>query len=238
MIPVIDVRYGTAVRAVAGDRASYGPLVSPLCVGSTPSAVAAGLMALHPFPVIYLADLDGIEGRGANLGLIAGIKGDQSPQPVLWVDNGACCHGDVSALLALPGTCAVVGSETGIGPRELTALDAAFPGRVILSLDFRAEGFVGDPAVAANSACWPGIVIVMTLAHVGRGSGPDLARLAAIKQQAPNRLILAAGGIRNRADLDAAARAGASGALVSTALHAQTITAGDLIEVPAVGSSG
>ena len=69
VIPVIDIRHGTAVRAVAGDRANYRPLVSPLCAGSEPGDVARGLMALHPFPVIYVADLDAIEGRDANLAL-------------------------------------------------------------------------------------------------------------------------------------------------------------------------
>ena len=266
VIPVIDVRMGVAVKAIAGDRANYKPLATPLCEGSDPRAVLDGLMALHPFPVIYVADLDGIEGCGSNLELVSSLvgrvesvvaeqrsalgetrhlrqavgsrKGSTRPTDApfaLWVDTGARSSGDVAALLKRAGVCCVIGSETGIGPEEFTALDALFPGRLVLSLDFRADGYVGDPALLADPARWPSRVIAMTLAKVGGGQGPDLGRITDLKQRAGDRLIYAAGGIRNRADLDAAAAAGAAGALISSALHAQTITAADLRSAAVTG---
>ena len=46
-------------------RADYKPLVTPLAAGSDPAAIARGYAALFTFPPLYVADLDGIEGRGA-----------------------------------------------------------------------------------------------------------------------------------------------------------------------------
>src|SRR4029079_18115661 len=69
VIPVIDVRHGLAVAAVRGQRADYKPLATPLAAGSDPAAVARGYAALFTFPVLYVADLDGIEGRGRNANL-------------------------------------------------------------------------------------------------------------------------------------------------------------------------
>lgn len=239
VIPVIDIRNGVAVRAVAGDRANYQPLISPLCSSPDPNAVADGLMALHPFPVLYVADLDGIEGRGANLGLIAELAGTldrrvshegstRTAAAALWVDNGARTETEVAALLAMPRTSAVIGSETGITPAALRELIAHHGDRLILSLDFRKTGFVGDPALLADRACWPARVIVMTLARIGGNRGPDLAQVGLIKHRHTGGQIFAAGGVRNGGDLRAAAHCGTSGALVSSALHAQTITAADL----------
>ena len=66
---------------------------------------------------------------------------------------------------------------------------------------------------------------------IGSGGGPDVARLQDIASRAGSRRVYAAGGIRDRADLDRIRAVGAAGALVASALHAQKITAGDLKEI-------
>ncbi len=66
IIPVIDVRHGVAVRAIRGQREGYLPLKTPLAAGSDPIDVARGLRSVFAFPRLYVADLDGIEGRGPN----------------------------------------------------------------------------------------------------------------------------------------------------------------------------
>lgn len=90
----------------------------------------------------------------------------------MWVDNGAATAAAVAALLAIPGTIAVIGSETLRDPAELAAAARASPDRVALSLDFRGEAFVGLPELLARPEAWPRRVIVMTLARVGSGEGP------------------------------------------------------------------
>jgi uncharacterized protein related to proFAR isomerase len=231
VIPVIDIRHGVVVHAIGGDRANYRPIVSPLFEGHDPRDATSGLMALHPFPVIYIADLDGIEGRGANGAAIEALARSR-PGVGFWVDCGAHTVEDVALVCALGDNATVViGSETGIGPAQLGRLTGAFPGRIVLSLDFRGDHFQGEPTVLAEPAVWPQRVIAMTLGSVGRAAGPDVVRIADLKRRSPGSRVSAAGGIRNRGDLDAARRAGACGALISTALHAHTITAGDLTEV-------
>ena len=68
----------------------------------------------------------------------------------------------------------------------------------------------------------------MTLARVGSGAGPDLARFAAIRSVAGGRELYAAGGVRDAADLSALKRAGAAGALIATALHDGRLGRADL----------
>jgi phosphoribosylformimino-5-aminoimidazole carboxamide ribonucleotide (ProFAR) isomerase len=69
VIPVIDIRHGVVVRAVAGRRADYRPLAGM----SAPIAVARRLCAVHPFRALYIADLDAIEGRPDNREIILAI---------------------------------------------------------------------------------------------------------------------------------------------------------------------
>jgi uncharacterized protein related to proFAR isomerase len=98
----------------------------------------------------------------------------------------------------------------------------------VLSLDFRGDAFQGPEEILAEPGLWPQRVIVMTLARVGSGVGPDLERFAAIRSIAGGREIYAAGGVRDAADLSALKAAGASGALIATALHERRIVGSDL----------
>ena len=225
VIPVIDVRHGVAVHARQGQRDQYKPVETPLARGSDPVAVARGFLALFPFRSIYVADLDGIEGRGRHEGLAARLTA-LLPGVEFWIDGGI--SGDAAAARA--GVLPVVGSES-LADDDLERLRKEPAGLFALSLDFRGDSFVGPQALLDDAALWPERVIVMTLARVGAGDGPDLQRIAAIVARAGARRVYAAGGVRHLVDLKALRGAGASGALVATALHAGTITAGDLIEI-------
>lgn len=230
IIPVIDVMGGVAVAARGGARADYKPLVTPLAAGPAPIAVARGFLTLYPFRTLYVADLDGIRGRGANLDLIRSLS-KALPGVALWVDNGASDETRVRDLLAIPDTAAVIGSESKLGPAELDTLTSLFGERLILSLDFKGDEFLGSPQLLSQRTAWPDRVIAMTLARVGSGEGPDVTRLGQIAAAAGMRRVYAAGGIRGSADLEAARAAGAAGALVATALHGGQIKTGDLEEI-------
>ena len=230
VIPVLDVARGQVVRAIQGDRAGYQPLQSPLAASSEPKAVALGLKALYPFRKIYVADLDGIEGRGRNVHLVPQLS-TVFPHADIWIDAGTGSRGAARAVLAAPVTTLVIGSETIESMAALREILAEAPGRTVLSLDFRGDEFMGPDALLRDASLWPNRVIVMTLARVGSDEGPDVARIREIAQRSAGRRVYAAGGIRHRLDLDAVRAAGASGALLATALHEQKITAGDLKEI-------
>lgn len=226
VIPVIDVRHGVAVHARQGRRSEYRPLATPLAQSSDAVAVASGFLSLFPFRTMYVADLDGIEGRGRNAELPRQLAA-ALPGVAFWLDDGGTADGGLSTASVMP----VIGSESLSGADELKRLREAPPDRFVLSLDFRGESFLGPQGLLEDAALWPDRVIVMTLARVGAGAGPDLETLPEIVARAAARRVYAAGGVRNSGDLEALREAGAAGALIATALHAGTITAGDLVKI-------
>jgi phosphoribosylformimino-5-aminoimidazole carboxamide ribotide isomerase len=225
VIPVIDLKAGKAVRAVAGDRAEYRPLATPLCPDGDVLKCIAGYLGLYPFKRLYVADLDAIQAGARQDAPLQAIR-TAFPQLDLWVDAGFRSAHAAQEWAGLGLGHPVLGSES------LTDARAVSTGGAILSLDFRGDRFLGQPALLANPETWPGDVIVMCLHDVGMGGGPDMARLASAIEAADDRRIFAAGGVRNLADLQGLAALGASGALIASALHSGAITSADLERSP------
>lgn len=218
IIPVIDLKGGAVVHAKRGQRDAYQPIVSSLSSSSAPEDVLGGLLGLHAFKIIYIADLDAIEKKSDHVQLILRLARSH-PSIDFWIDNGG------THSLSCENLHHVLGSESMHGDRSGEVNPAA-----ILSLDFRGDDFVGPPALLEKPALWPQRVIVMTLARVGSGAGPDLERLASIKDRAGTRSVYAAGGVRDRADLEALRDAGMAGVLVASALHDGRLRPADLAE--------
>ncbi len=227
VIPVIDLKGGAVVRARLGRREAYAPIETPLAATSAPADVVAGLLALHPFRAIYAADLDAIERRGDH-GAVLRALGEAFPQVEFWVDSGLTDAAEARASLRRPRETVVLGSETLKDEAALDALKGE--ARVILSLDFNDEGFLGAPAILARPELWPARVIVMTLGRVGADAGPDFKRLAVLRE-ASGAALYAAGGVRGPRDLAALAGAGIEGALVASALHDGRLTGADLAKL-------
>jgi phosphoribosylformimino-5-aminoimidazole carboxamide ribotide isomerase len=225
VIPVLDLKEGVVVHARMGRRDQYRPIETPLASTSNPVDVARGLLAVHPFETFYIADLDAIENAGNNDAALTRLK-TELPNLVFWVDNGVADIARANSWLDAGLGNLVLGSESqrdGALVRRLSQDD-----RVILSLDYRGDEFLGPAALLSNAAHWPRKIIAMTLARVGSANGPDLNRLAAIKAAAPDKLIYAAGGVRDPADLAALQHAGIEGALVATSLHNGKLTGAQL----------
>jgi phosphoribosylformimino-5-aminoimidazole carboxamide ribotide isomerase len=225
VIPVIDLMRGRVVRAQMGDRASYRRLESPLSPTSDPVDVVRGLLTVYPFPTLYVADLDAIQSNGDNFPALRRIR-EEFPDLQMWIDNGAADDAALDAVVGANLGAPVFGSESQRDANLIARRQGST--RIVLSLDFRGDVFQGPPEILAESALWPQRVIVMTLARVGSGAGPDLGRLASIQSIAGGREIYAAGGVRDADDLRALKEVGISGALIATALHAGRIVAADL----------
>ncbi len=216
VIPVIDLKGKQVVRAKMGERQSYAPLMTPLAATSAPRDVVAGFLSLHPFKTIYIADLDAIEGRGSHEDTLAELQ-MLFPDVTFWVDPGIKSLSEARDWLRRIRAHLVIGSETFKEVESFAALGE--DPRIILSLDFRGDDFLGPHALLDEGTLWPERLIVMTLARVGSNAGPDFARLETTVKRAGSRKIYAAGGLRGKGDLALLQAAGAAGVLVASALH-------------------
>lgn len=221
VIPVIDLKNGIAVHAVKGQREHYRPLQSRLCASPEPMAVLQGLLRLHPFRSVYLADLDALVGSGENRAIIHQLLG-AFPDLEFWIDQGRNDADTARPANHVP----VLGSES-MAADDLARLPCR-QDNPVLSLDFFGDAFAGPPTLLANPELWPPRVILMTLGRVGSQAGPDWQRLEAFTSGYPQTHWIAAGGVRHADDLQQLARLGVHAALIATALHDHSLSAADL----------
>lgn len=232
LIPVLDLCQGQVVQAWRGQRQRYRPLSSCLSADSDPFAVLTALLALWPFTRVYIADLDAITASGDNGRLIRQLL-RAFPGLHFWVDAGIDASGQYPAQATLPGVRPVLGTEQRASAEPCLPLLLRYP-ESILSLDLWRAG-QEIPWLAAR-AHWPRDLIVMSLHQVGSMQGPDYPALEAVRHQAPagSRIHLA-GGVRDLADIQALARRGVAGVLLSSALHQGVIDQAALAHCPAAG---
>ncbi len=222
IIPVIDLLDGRVVRAVRGERSLYRPIESSLCAGADPAPLAVRLCEHCATDALYVADLDALQGRPAQVGVLRALLA-ALPRAELWLDAGFADADAAEALLGALGrertrVTPVYGSES-LASREALARCFAPPSRALLSLDSRGGAPLDPAGVRSAPSLWPERVIVMTLERVGSHEGPDLDAFAAVRRVAPQAQLIGAGGIRGEADLAACAAAGAQAWLVASALH-------------------
>ena len=220
IVPVVDLLAGQAVRAVRGERSDYRPLRSSLCAGSEPLTVARALLDHCASRQLYVADLDGLTGRGAQTELLAGLLAGL-PGVEIWLDAGFASPSDAAAVLAAAGDriTPVVASESLPDASAIRGFTDRWP-HALLSLDRRKGAPLGAASCWTERHLWPERVIVMTLDRVGSFEGPDLDTLADVRARAGTaRRVIGAGGVRSADDLQAAARSGADAWLIASALH-------------------
>ena len=223
---MLDLAHGQVVRGVRGERAAYRPIASALVAGSEPLAVAAALLPpATARPLLYVADLDAIQGGAVQLDTLRRLLGLRADL-CLWLDAGLSGSAAGAALRHALGAGGervrlVYGSESLAAGDACQAL--ADDPQAILSLDCRLARPLDPAGLWTRPDLWPRTIIVMTLDRVGTAAGPDLATFARLRALAPDRAWVGAGGVRNRADLRSAATAGASAWLVASALHDGTL---------------
>lgn len=230
VIPVLDLRGGQVVHARRGQRERYAPIQSRLAPGSDPLRLAQALLQHSGSTRLYLADLDALQGGPVQTALLQRLVEAlraEHPGLRLWLDAGWPDRDAAHTLWQQLGAAAtaldpVFASEALRDPAALAHCfdpQDALGRRALLSLD-RRDGRTLDAAGAwQRPDLWPAQVIVMTLERVGSAAGPDLDTLAALRALAPEKQFIGSGGIRDAADLQAAATTGACGWLVASALH-------------------
>lgn len=238
MIPVIDIRNGITVRAVAGERTRYRPLESRLTTSTEPAEVLKALQNEPGCGVCYVADLDGIEGRninrcalaemartGVRILLDAGIESVEEAEQLLGLGIARIVVSSESLpeISCLPGFLQVCGSPS-----------------VIFSMDLKHGQLMSrDPSIAdlsplelVSEVVRHGIaqIVVLDLAAVGTGTGiPTLELCSEIRQRWPELTVISGGGVTSRSCLESARQAGLDGLLIASALHDGRLKADDLV---------
>jgi phosphoribosylformimino-5-aminoimidazole carboxamide ribotide isomerase len=238
VIPVIDISRGVAVHAHRGARALYKPIRSVLLTGADPIALAGAYRRTLGSTTVYIADLDAIAGSGDNLAIIRDMAAAE-PRLELLVDAGIRNAEEAGRLLQSGAKKVVIASESTAGLDAAAGLFAQLEANATLfSIDLRNRAVIwqagssesADPydVAALLSALGCPQAIVLEMERIGTGSGPDVTFLGRITRAVPGMAFIAGGGIKTIEDLSRLKRAGASGALLATALHEGTITREDL----------
>jgi phosphoribosylformimino-5-aminoimidazole carboxamide ribotide isomerase len=243
VIPVLDIRNGQAVHAVAGRRADYRPLRSLLSPTPDPIQVARSLRDTLGLQSLYVADLDAIEGRRPQLAIYRRLVGLFSQ---VWIDAGIRDMSSAGPLFKLDRsrTTIVVGLETVSGPEELAAILGTFGAeRVVFSVDLDD----GRPRMAAPGA-WATVdplelsrrvvklgikrLVMLDLSRVGTGRGTGTEGLMGrVRTADPTVRIYVGGGISGIDEIRMIRKAGSAGALIGSALHDGRIGARELAMV-------
>lgn len=217
LIPVIDIRGGQVVRGVAGQREQYKPLASGLCASADPADVTDSFLDLYPFSVLYIADLDAIEGRAANAAISIDLV-KRFPALRIWLDAGFKSANDLRSHRH-PQVRPVLGSESQRSLGGFRRLRNAAGSNPVLSVDFKNDSFLGPSDLLRDPSEWPKHIIVMDLDRVGSRHGPATERIAELQRTAPDKCFYAAGGARDRSDIENLAATGCHGLLLASALH-------------------
>jgi phosphoribosylformimino-5-aminoimidazole carboxamide ribotide isomerase len=135
VVPVIDLKEGTAVHTVRGERQRYRPVRSVLAGDDgDPHALGRAFRFELGLDELYVADLDAIGGTGDNSATIGVLSRDAR----VMVDAGVTEPVRAHALLDLGAHRVIVGTETLRGPDALARLLGELPdGAVILSVGLR-----------------------------------------------------------------------------------------------------
>lgn len=234
VIPVIDLKHGQAVHAIAGKRESYEPIRSTLTESSDPADIAAACHQHLGTQSIYLADIDALEGDS--------IDWDSAIQVSehcdrLWYDFGFAGGDEWQAFLKLPNSfrrkCKVILPLESIGSREhlqrAVELASATDSPPIFSLDLLRGSLRGtgdwdemNSLSLIEFVVGLGIdeILILDLASVGGDSGPiGLELIQQCKTRFPALHLATGGGVRNEADLHSLQRLGCDSVLVATAIH-------------------
>ena len=226
IIPVIDLSNGVVVHAVCGKRKLYQPITSTISDDCKPESILSAFFQLYPFQIIYIADLDGIEGKKNHSKLINKFA-ETYKECEFWVDIG------IQQVLAKESDYIgnniklVLGSEKNILLSDYKNLIQTNPD-ILLSLDFDENGLIDNSYLLNNPSIWPKRVIVMMLHLVGSGNGIDLDHIKNIMAINKNSEIYLAGGIKDSNDIKRLNLTNVHGCLIATALHQQKITKEDL----------
>ncbi len=222
----IDLRAGQAVQLVGGQPdAQRIALPNPAQVAQ--GWIDAGFQALH------VVDLDAALGTGHNRVAIAEIL--QVATIPVQVGGGVRDEDAVAALLEAGAARIMVATRALEDPVWLMSLAEKYPRRIIVAADVRGtrvvtRGWTAETARTVEAvletlgAAPIAAVLITDVVREGQLVGIDAAKFTTLVQ-ATALPVIAAGGIRDLADLHALELAGVAGAVLGMSLYTGSIDA-------------
>jgi phosphoribosylformimino-5-aminoimidazole carboxamide ribotide isomerase len=221
VIPAIDLLGESAVRLRQGDYERSTQYGEPVELARKFAADGASR--------VHLVDLDGARAGRIRPEVVAAIARAASPVPVQ-ASGGIRSVADAEALIGAGAERVVVGTAAWTLLDELVA---ELGERLVVALDVR-DGVVRtrgwtqgslelDDAIARCVAARVPRLLCTAIDRDGTLTGPDTELVSRVAH-ASRLPVLAAGGIRDDADVAALERAGAEGAIVGRALLEGTLS--------------
>jgi phosphoribosylformimino-5-aminoimidazole carboxamide ribotide isomerase len=240
ILPAIDLRHGRVVRL------EQGRFDRERAFSDDPATVAAGFRAAGA-RWIHVVDLEGastgVRRETGTIATIVSTAGDGRTEEVTRVEvaGGLRDEATVEATLRAGADRVVIGTAALRDDGALRALvERHGADRVAVALDIRDGDAIGDGWVAgARAEPWSdvlrriedagvGTAIVTAIVRDGLLAGPDLDLLDELADRA-SVPVIASGGIRSIADLQALRSAGCAGAIVGRALYDGSLDLGAAI---------
>jgi phosphoribosylformimino-5-aminoimidazole carboxamide ribotide isomerase len=217
VLPAIDLLGDEAVRLHQGDYERVTGFGAP--------EELAARFAAEGARWIHVVDLDGARAGHVRPEVVGAIVETAAPAAVQ-ASGGVRSVADARALLGSGAARVVVGTAAFEG--LLPAFVEALGDRLVVALDVRdgvvrASGWTTSTGVTVGDAVDMCVAVGVqrllctAIARDGTLAGPDVELVARVVERSGVR-VLAAGGIRNEADLNALEAAGAEGAIVGRAL--------------------
>lgn len=241
LIPVIDLKDGLVVHAVAGKRKDYRMWRSPLCPNARPHEIARALAQDFGAKEVYVADLDAIAGGEIRRDLLQEIG---QFGLTIWLDSGAGSIKRVvetaETLMGMPNSGRLVVGLESIADADVFAavMDASHSLAVptTFSLDLQSgKPLVPDTWTHGSIAEFVYLsiqhhvtsMIVLDLACVGTRLGITTKDICQdIRRRAANIELICGGGVRHQQDITDLTGV-CDAVLVATALHDGTLTSQD-----------
>lgn len=229
ILPAIDLKDGQCVRLTQGDFAAA-------TIYESDPLKQARRFAEAGVKWIHVVDLDGaMHGSIRQTALIAAIAAQKTGLRIQ-VGGGIRRESDIQKLLQAGIDRVVVGSLAAQNPHLVRGWLRTFGGdKIVVALDVRL-GATGEPEVLTHgwqegtaSTLWEVMrhyedgglrtVLCTDVSRDGMLAGSNAALYAQMRKKEPKLEILASGGVKDLADLNALKKIGLKGAVVGKALY-------------------
>ena len=218
IIPVLDLKNGTAVSGKSGNRETYKPLKTVFHDSSSPLKIAMSLNHAGASR-IYIADLNSIEGKGSNFEIVKNINEHIS----VMLDCGASNIEEVGKALEAADK-VIVATETLKNIEDLNHIFNSFPkDKLIISIDVKNGKLFSkylklslEELITKIKEITPPEVILLDITKVGSESGVNTELIDKINEI--QELVIIGGGMTEKDILQLKNR-GINKFLVGSALH-------------------